>query len=57
MQLNYIINGEKFKLVETSNKQIKVYAYSKTKWSSGMTFIGIYKNEQDAKTAANKYSV
>ena len=52
----YVINGEKFKINETGNKHFKVYAYSKTKWSSGMTFIGKYKSEQDAKTAANKYS-
>ena len=50
------INGETFKIKSTECKQYKLYSYIKTKWSSGYTFIGIFKSEEKAKIAANKYS-
>jgi hypothetical protein len=55
--LNFHINGEKFKIVVCDNKQFKLYAYSKTKWSSGLTFIGKFNKEEEAKIAATKYSI
>ena len=51
----YTLNNEKYKLVE-SNSLVKLYHKAENKYCSGWTYIGSFKNEKAAKSAANKYS-
>ena len=51
----YNINGETFK-IKKENNSFKLYHQANNKWSSGWTYIGNYKNENDAQTSARLYS-
>ena len=51
----YHFKGETFKL-ENKSDVIKLYHKAVNKWSSGWTYIGIYKNKDLAEAAARKYT-
>jgi len=53
--MNYHYNGDTFKILE-KNKKYSLYYISKSKWASNTTYIGTYKNINQAQTAAKKYS-
>ena len=51
----YHYNGDSYKLIN-ENGLIKLYHKAVNKWSSGWTYIGIYKNKDLAEAAARKYT-
>lgn len=51
----YTFNKEIFKIDKVRNG-FKLYHNAKNKWSSGWTFIGNFKTEEKAKTAARLYT-
>jgi hypothetical protein len=52
----YHFRGETFKL-ENKNDDIKLYHKAVNKWSKGWTYVGTFKTEDKAQTAAKKYTL
>lgn len=55
METLYNHYGETFRLV-SSNQKVKLYHKAKSRWSSGWTYIGTFKNEEKAKASARLYA-
>jgi hypothetical protein len=51
----YNYKGDIFKIVNESGN-FKLYHKAQNKWSAGWTYIGKFKSEEAAKTAARQYS-
>lgn len=51
----YNFNTETFKMIKDNN-QIKLYHKAQNKWSQGWTYIGKYKNTNQAEIAAKQYT-
>ena len=51
----YNTRGETFKLVNNGN-QVKLYHKAVNKWSTGWTYIGSYKDNSKAESAARSYA-
>ena len=51
----YNINTETFKITKENNV-FKLYHKAENRWSSGWTFVGKYKTQDRAQTAARLYT-